>query len=233
MKIKKALKILREKARDLYELNTLAYHNWPHAKRTRKWAKAFYKGPNKRSVKLAADWHDAYYVINQVVGFNEQASADLLNGAYGKIRHKLKPKSQTLMDDIVRDASELVCSTCLTMHLHPERVVLDELAALLDADLAAFAFDFDKFVTAQESILIENNLNPYDITNLNKSAAFLEKFLTVRDHIFHTDAARSMWEDKARANISNFMERANVEYNRTLALHSHHGADSDATSSPV
>ena len=227
MKIKKALKTLRKAAKSLYLANGMEYHNWEHAKRVRKTVRILYQGPQLRSVELAADWHDAFYVPGSVSGFNEKASSDLLNGAYSKIRDRLSPKKQKKMNEIVMEASSLVCATSTDMHLYKETVVLDTLAALLDADLCALSDNFDDFCTTQSNILIENNASPFDIENLQKSSEFLFQFLSVREYIYHTLAARERFEVAAKENIDRYIAGANSPFAKQLGEHTHTSHTSD------
>jgi predicted metal-dependent HD superfamily phosphohydrolase len=227
MKIRKALKVLRKAAKALYLSNGMEYHNWEHAKRVRRTVRTLYSGPEIRAVVLAADWHDAFYIPGSVSGLNEQGSSDLLNGAYSKIRDRLKGKKQKKMDAIVIEASTLVCSTSVDMHLYKGTVVLDTLAALLDADLCALADNFDEFCTTQSNILIENGASPFDIANLQKSSEFLFQFLSVREFIFHTTAARERFEVAAKDNINRYIAGANSPFAKQISEHMHDVVTSD------
>ena len=91
--------------------------------------------------------------------------------------------------------------------------ITGDLAVLLDADLRSLALDnYEDFVATQECIIRENNGSVPD--DYNESAQFLSTFLRCRDFIYHTDKARSLWDHRARLNITRYCIEHGVEVNK-------------------
>ena len=148
---------------------------------------------------LGAKWHDAVYVPRAGNDANERCSAAALGVCYNRLG--LDKTAET--DQIIADAQVLIIGTHVGMHLIDHRIDPNSDQAILnDADLASLAVDHGQFMLNQFNIIKENFGTPKD--DMKRAGEFLERFLTCREYIYHTDAAREMWEDKAKENIINF-----------------------------
>lgn len=215
MKTKEAIRRLTRAAKAVYTANTATeYHTWEHAKQVRKHAlKLFKDGPKfeRRALEVAAIWHDAYYVASNPVGLNEGASMRLLGGSWMELSEEpsMSVPDAHKINAVIEEAQNLIGYTYLTMHLTDQPVKREALACLLDADLRSLAFtSYAKFEAYQHRIMREMKADPYNVEHKLKSAEFLNKFLTCRDFIYHTHAARAKWEARARSNILTYVADA-------------------------
>lgn len=144
---------------------------------------------------IAALYHDAVYVPGAGSDANERCSAAALAVDWAKCRFSSD-------HPVLKKAQKLIANTSVEHHLSQHRVTT-ELGVLLDADLYSFTADHNAFVTNQSNI-IEENGGTVGPDTLRKCALFLQQFLTVRSHIYHSDYARENWEPLARANIEWF-----------------------------
>lgn len=189
---------LTEAARTWYDINHADrhYHNWGHANTV---AINVYKITNhapSEELVLAAWWHDAVYVPNAGSDANERCSSAALG-----LTARIYQDSHTKV--IVDKAMTLIKYTSIDMHLLKTSLSSGtDIARLLDADLGSLAAPYDDFVYNQDSIIQENGGTL--AVNHKQSAAFLEKFLTCREFIYHTDYGREHWEKQARENIERY-----------------------------
>ena len=178
------------------------YHNIQHALKV---VDAVYYIKDEPSVALmmAAKWHDAVYVPLAGTDANERCSAAALGVCYHRLGIDKTPES----DKVIADAQKLIMRTHVGVHLTDHRVDPEsDQAVLNDADLSSLAEAESTFFVNQINIIKENFGTPHD--NIKDSAAFLGKFLTCREYIYHTKNARELWEDKAKENIVNFIRMA-------------------------
>jgi predicted metal-dependent HD superfamily phosphohydrolase len=181
-----------------YDINWKSrhYHNWGHALNVVKGVQVIDENASPELL-LAAYWHDAIYIPGAGSDANERCSAAalLLTG------RSLTPDNMVVVDK----AAQLILYTCIEIHLSNKRMVDDlggDLGTLLDADLFSLCLPYEDFIQNQINIIDENGGSyPRD---QGKSAAFLKQFLTCREFIYHTDFARSKWEQQARANIERY-----------------------------
>ena len=177
-----------------YDINWLNrhYHNWAHALNVVKGVQIIDEKASPELI-LAAYWHDAIYIPGAGSDANERCSAAalLLTG------RSLTPDNMVVVDK----AAQLILYTCIETHLNDKRIIGD-LGTLLDADLSTLCYPYEDFIEIQKDI-IEENGGTYSRDG-HLSAAFLKQFLTCREFIYHTDFARSKWEQQARANIERY-----------------------------
>ena len=149
---------------------------------------------------VAALYHDAVYVPGAGSDANELCSRAAL---------EIDWKAIDAGPSIVMVTSQLLIrNTCIAVHLMNRRAVGD-LAVLLDADLHSLAAPWEVFVKNQHNIIRENG---GELTNENfvKCGEFLRRFLSGRDHIYHTDAGRDKWEAAACENIFKWCNQYNI-----------------------
>lgn len=172
---------------------------------------------------LAASWHDAVYFPGAEPGINEKASAFALRVCHKEWVNKfhantpakdVQEHSEVLkaLEHLVDSAALLIEKTTVDWHLYTERLTGFH-ACLLDADLFNLGLPYEIFRLKQELIILESKCMPqinapYDqnITDEDRAkvAKFLQKLLTVRSHIYHSERARSFMEDSARNNITEY-----------------------------
>jgi len=186
------IKYICNGAKEYYGTPFRAYHNWNHAQEV----VSNLRDPSQ-SLLIAAHWHDAVYWPGAGSDANERCSASALD----YFIHSLSDTIPDSLSEIICKAKQLILYTTIEVHFHDRRIGGD-LAQLLDADLSALAKPYDEFVLNQAKILAENN------TSLEESKeacqSFLEKFLTTRNFIYHTDYYRLNKETIARENIERF-----------------------------
>lgn len=177
----------------------LKYHVWDHARGVVIIAN-FLAGPwleadDRAALTLAAMFHDVVYVPGIASPSNEAASCAALL-AFATRAFSLTSR-QT---DILKKASSLIQATQIENHLRPTQV--DDLleGALLDADLKAFYKPQRVFYRLQRQIRMEADYRS-DLETCKKHAEFLQKLLSARDYLYHTQVARTLWEDTARRNV--------------------------------
>ena len=182
-------------AQTWYDINWLNrhYHNWGHALNVVKGVQVIDENASPELI-LAAYWHDAIYIPGAGSDANERCSAAALG------REGLK-YSDTFIAQTIEKAKQLILYTRIETHLNDKRIIGD-LGTLLDADLSTLCYPYEDFIEIQKNI-IEENGGTYSRDG-HLSAAFLKQFLTCREFIYHTDFARSKWEQQARANIERY-----------------------------
>lgn len=168
------------------------YHNMDHAMGVVTRSKML--GGTTNAVALAALYHDAIYVPGAGGNANEHCSAAALQIDLVALGH-----SKASLD--LARAKFLIISTSVANHLRASRSDDIEIATLLDADVFSLSDNYDEFVANQYRIIRENDGDPSLLSDRKKSADFLSRFLVARDFIYHTDYARTYWEDRARINI--------------------------------
>lgn len=176
------------------------YHNGNHAMQVLDNCKLIVgeKMPSD-SLMLAALWHDAVYIPGAPNGTNEDASAAALDYAWrcGMIDEPI---------EILTTARHLIGETRVSNHLSSRNIdIVNDLAILLDADLASLAAPYEEFFDNQENIFGENL--GFNQEHQAKQREFIARFLTCRPNIYHTQRARELWEDAARANIKQFVDQ--------------------------
>ncbi len=140
--------------------------------------------PERDAVVLAAWFHDAVY---DAVGDNEERSARLADAVLTQAGVPIP-----LVDEVTRLVR-------LTAGHDP---AADDLPGqlLCDADLAILAADRDRYDAYVAGVRQEYAEVP-DADFRAGRKAVLEDLLA-HDTLFHSDAARERWEEKARANVS-------------------------------
>lgn len=151
------------------------------------------------SVILAAAWHDAVYYPGAGADANERASAAALKQEFMAMNTDHQQHMGT-----VTEAMRLIGQTAIQVHLTPDHVTDYNLALLLDADLRSLALPYEEFLKNQENIVAENYGQWPD--DRRRAAEFLKLF--TRQFIYHTDAGRRLWEEKARQNIARLFEES-------------------------
>jgi len=184
-------------AKTWYDFNAAArpYHNWAHARDV---VSNIIYIDTKASAELilAGWWHDAVYVPGAGTDANERCSAAALIQR-GQIYKDVGSQS------IIQLAAQMIRYTKVDNHLR-EDALTGDIAILLDADLGSLASTYELFLHTQENIILENGGTMAE--NKDQSSAFLKQFLECREFIYHTDYARSNWEQAARANIKKYSE---------------------------
>lgn len=177
------------------------YHNMDHAIAVHN---ALFKlGNPSMAAQLAALYHDAVYVPGAATGANEQCSAAVLRLDWVLLG---KEQGTGISEGCITAAMLYIQNTSVDVHLSTDRVdSTSDLAMLLDADLSALAADWSVFEQNQAHIISENDGEPTNPSARKLSALFLSKLLTVRPDIYHTDAARQLWECPANSNIHKWM----------------------------
>ena len=140
--------------------------------------------PERDAVMLAAWFHDAVY---DAVGDNEERSARLADAVLTQAGVPIP-----LVDEVTRLVR-------LTAGHDP---AADDLPGqlLCDADLAILAADRERYDAYVAGVRQEYAEVP-DADFRAGRKAVLEDLLA-HDTLFHSDAARERWEEKARANVS-------------------------------
>ena len=201
--LKTDLSVLRTAAQGVYSYACNDYHNWEHACRVAETTKLLMLtelAEHNDAVYIAAIWHDAIYFAGANEGVNENASAAALKSAW---------HGYQISEDysILTEAMYLIEHTSISNHLVPEAYKANKLLPiLLDADLSALADSYELFVQNQTAIIIENFGDAGTKEAHQKCGAFLSKFLTVRPFIYHTTTARNLYETKAKANITKYLQ---------------------------
>jgi predicted metal-dependent HD superfamily phosphohydrolase len=181
-----------------------AYHNWNHIEAVHKslvQLTALRSKELSSELSLAGLYHDAVYIPGAKGSANELCSAAAFMHDYNLY---FKPMDFFKQNPISTDAVQsLIKFTNIETHLTGTRIEGD-LAYLLDADLSSLAAPYDEFLNNQINILAENQLKfPEDS---DKSVKFLEKFLSTRENIFHTNEGRILYQDRAVQNITKFVQ---------------------------
>lgn len=180
-------------AATLYCDPTLTYHNWDHISNVRRAMFDLY-GSMTVAEQLAVAFHDVVYVPGSAPGLNEQLSAIVLRRQY---QYLFGVKT----DEVLEHAVRIVEATVVKNHLDPLYSPPDmSTARVLDADLCAFAFEYDEFRQTQLDIVSEFTGEQATREGLAKCAEFLAQFLK-KTFVYHTAEAREAWEAKARTNI--------------------------------
>ena len=139
---------------------------------------------------LAAWFHDAIYA--GAPGEDERGSADLASrtlrmlGFDGTVTHRV---------------GELIVATTPTIQITEPPPAL---AHLLDADLAIFASSETRYAQYREAVRQEYAHVPDDAFREGR-ATILRTYLE-QPRIYRTDAARDLWETRARANLAREIE---------------------------
>jgi predicted metal-dependent HD superfamily phosphohydrolase len=189
-------------AKRYYETGMRPYHNYEHACNVLGLCNKLL-GDNQ-TVMLAALFHDAVYI--QGYNDNERASAATLHNV-AKI---IEGIGEYIDWEVIEKAELLIQCTTLFYHLSPSRITDQDIATLLDADLGAFAMEYDTFVEKQIDIIEENFGSRNSKEDRKKSADFLSQFLTCREYIYHTDCFRDCFEKDARNNIQLWIDENSV-----------------------
>ncbi len=140
--------------------------------------------PEREAVVLAAWFHDAVY---DAVGDNEQRSARLADAALTQAGVPIP---------LVEEVTRLVR---LTERHDPAP---DDLAGqlLCDADLAILAADRERYDDYVAGVRQEYAAVPEADFRAGRKAVLED--LLAHETMFHSDAARERWEEKARANVT-------------------------------
>lgn len=159
---------------------------------------------------LAAQWHDAVYFPNAGSDANERCSSAALGIEARNIARGVDLSRE--LKDAVNQAQELIENTSVGVHLTSkyEGAITGSLAILLDADLSSLAAPWEQFLQNQANIITENG-GTVDDSSYRKCAEFLRSFLICRPYIYHTDAARALWEKSAVENIQRLCRNTAVE----------------------
>jgi predicted metal-dependent HD superfamily phosphohydrolase len=175
---------------------TNQYHNWYHALNVVMNVKEM--GGSDTTI-LAAYWHDAIYIPGAGEDANERCSAAALINTAVKLDIR-----GTIYWQNIETAADMIRKTSVRHHLtRNELTEWDyEQAILMDADLSSLASLYEHFKEIQDRIILENNGDVKK--DHDKSVAFLQQFLTVRPHIYHTPYGREHFEQQARDNITRY-----------------------------
>ncbi len=140
--------------------------------------------PERDAVVLAAWFHDAVY---DAVGDNEERSARLADAVLTQAGVPIP-----LVDEVTRLVR-------LTAGHDP---AADDLPGqlLCDADLAILAADRERYDAYVAGVRQEYAEVPDAYFRAGRKAVLED--LLAHDTLFHSDAARERWEEKARANVS-------------------------------
>jgi len=202
-----------EIARTTYNSRPLAYHNWEHVQNMLEGLMMIvHEGgldlplasPEGLAIVLAIAYHDAVYVPDAYPGYNESHSALLFRRDF-KAGQEWNAFAPVNVDYVC----ELIEATKVANHIDPAykpKSVCE--AILLDLDLSSMAAGYRAFEANQIKLATEHSgRDPFDNEAArSNSAAFLVRFLSEdRASIYHTDWARKLWEDKARANINKYV----------------------------
>lgn len=193
-----SINVLVDLARNYYNSNTYAcYHTWKHAIKVHTEAVLLMSCelPNTfdYSIPLAAHWHDAIYI--PMANINETASAAALYNAW----HYANIQDDTV---ILTEAIKLIERTTVKHHLSSDSNNL-ALDILLDADLSSLADPYEVFIINQDNIIKENNATP-NRESRRKAAKFLS-LIYDKPTIYRTNTGKQWYEQKARSNISTFI----------------------------
>lgn len=134
--------------------------------------------PHRETVLLAAWFHDAVY---DGKGDDEERSALLAEDA--------------LPDPVAGEVARLVRLT--TDHRPADDDLLGQV--LCDADLAILAADPDRYASYVRGVRSEYSHVPEADFAAGRAAVLRD--LLAKPTLFHTDAARSRWEQRARVNV--------------------------------
>lgn len=134
--------------------------------------------PHRETVLLAAWFHDAVY---DGKGDDEERSALLAEDA--------------LPDPVAGEVARLVRLT--TDHRPADDDLLGQV--LCDADLAILAADPDRYASYVRGVRSEYSHVPEADFAAGRAAVLSD--LLAKPTLFHTDAARSRWEQRARVNV--------------------------------
>lgn len=210
---------LIQRAKSWYSFNASAkqYHNIEHATDVVLTVMGLREAQGRSASQeliLAALYHDAVYVSGAGSDANERCSATALINDY----KLLKAESNFLYfeddddDETIHRAAHMIRQTTVEDHLSDIPfseitldALLDDTLTLLDADLSGLAVPYVDFKHRQEAIILENHGDPESILHRQKSAEFLQQFLSVRPSIYRTDVAKYLLESKARSNIKRYL----------------------------
>jgi predicted metal-dependent HD superfamily phosphohydrolase len=192
-----------------YYFGDLNYHKFSHALMVVSNVLMIYADlglPPDHDVLIAAMWHDAIYIPGSA--FSEALSADALLHEAGALMKQVKGLSENNEGWIASIVTKMYIKyTRVQYHLAEEiRYVNDGTLILLDADIASLGTpSYSEFENNQYAIISEQ-LGHLDVTeeHLRKSAAFLKQFLDKKS-IYRSYPAKGRWEERARANISQFI----------------------------
>lgn len=169
----------------LYSGSDRFYHNLWHIKDCLEiFELAEYSSVHKDEVKLAIWFHDAIYDTKG--SGNEQKSAAWADSVIG----------QAGVDkDVADTVSHLILATCHTA----EVTGIDE-QIIVDVDLSIFGAEEEVFWQYEENIRKEYAWVPETIF-ASKRVQILRSFLS-REYIYHLCVYRTLFEQKARENLS-------------------------------
>lgn len=189
---------LTDAAERVYHLNPRDYHDYEHHANDVVSRIFELCAKPSNALVLGGVWHDAIYFpgAEQIQkALNEHASAAALFSTHKTLKSKVKQAD-------VDQAMVLIIGTCIDEHLSALQKTGDQ-AILMDADLGGLAAPWMQFIDSQEKIIRENNAEVNE-TSLRACSTFLTRLLNCRPHLYHTDLARELYEDKAKANITAF-----------------------------
>lgn len=196
---------------DYYLVNTTlrAYHNAEHASDVVRAVNVLTNNQPSIALTLAAQWHDAVYFPNAGSDANERCSSCALGIEARNIAAQVDLSRD--LKDAVNSAQDLIENTSVNVHLTSkyEGAITGELAILLDADLSSLAVPWEQFLQNQANIITESG-GTVDDTSYSKCAEFLRMFLMCRPYIYHTEAARALWEKSAVENIQQLCNNTGV-----------------------
>jgi len=168
------------------------YHNLEHLNNMLRWVDADHLQSlemDLRSVLCGILFHDLYYEVMPIMGFNEAMSVSM----YSML---MVPQSEEAIAEL---ASTVSVITATAYHHTDQKTLTDEAAYVCDLDLQSFARPREEFLAdtlkVQEEFL-EAGVKEEDFKLGNK--AFLSKLLA-RKQIYYMHGA---WEEPARENIA-------------------------------
>lgn len=204
--------LLATKAKKYYSTPARQYHNWNHAQKVRALISGYFSQEltlqELSTLDLAAAWHDAIYIPKSLPSINEVSSAYVLSYEFERQLKKhpftAKHSGNPVFKEVVETATKLITRTTIKDHLIAKEITDNNLLAiLLDCDIAAgMVSGYDIFCNTQKDIINENLGD--DKLDLKACSEFLNKFITARQYIFHTNIARRLWENEVRINITKF-----------------------------
>lgn len=196
--------------------NGLPYHNLQHIQDMNKaFAAAYGTEALTLEIELAILWHDFVYVPGAPTGYNEELSACALRSAFTQANGLDTDAYQKWAESLDVDAvCEIIRATNVFNHTsasyEPSSTAI---ARVMDCDLCSLAADYPDFVATQDRILVENVglLTFHTAAALAefrcKQAQFLSLFVAdLRPYVYRTPEARALWEEKARSNITSFID---------------------------
>jgi predicted metal-dependent HD superfamily phosphohydrolase len=179
---------LRERLEEAYGAGSRGYHDLRHLAEVLQNIDALMPedDPARRSVLLAAWFHDAVYDGS---ADDEERSAQLAESA--------------LDDDpgLAREVARLVRLTATHRPSDDDRAG----QVLCDADLAILAADPDRYASYTDGVRREHAQVAERAFAAGRSAVL--RALLDKPSLFHTPAARERWEQRARDNVTRELDR--------------------------